>query len=145
MSDLLKRAKAIILSSDVKWQVRDFDDDHLMLIYVEEAKKADCWTSCCLWCLFFPVWIIYAILWWSNGSKKQLSIRLIDNELALDWDINSTLKAYKILKNSEIWDKIKETENIVKMEKTKNITTIVWVVLIVIIILIIASSWNSGR
>ncbi|MDD5198155.1 MAG: hypothetical protein PHN60_04845 [Candidatus Gracilibacteria bacterium] len=145
MSDLLKRAKAIILSSDVKWQVRDFDDDHLMLIYVEEAKKADCGTSCCLGCLFFPVGIIYAILGGSNGSKKQLSIRLIDNELALDGDINSTLKAYKILKNSEIGDKIKETENIVKMEKTKNITTIVWVVLIVIIILIIASSGNSGR
>jgi hypothetical protein len=141
-SNLIKRAKNIIISSDHKWQVRDMDDDFLNLIYVEESEKASCGTTCCLFFIFFPVALLYAIMGWKNGSKQQVTIREIDGMLEVDGDIKVAIWVYDMLCDSEIGEEVRETETMLEMKKTRLYWYIAIAVLIFLVIIIISAQWK---
>ncbi len=112
---ILNNAKNIILESSSKWNIRNEDKNTLHIMYVEKAEKASCWTSCCLTCLTWPFWILYAILWWKRGKEKQVSIKVIDNKVIINWDPYYMLKIYKLLKKS--WIEINYTDELKRAKK----------------------------
>lgn len=134
----LKNAKSIILSSNVNWIVRNEESDIINLVYNENWEKASCCTSCCLGVFFMPIWIIYAILWWKKGIKKQINIHYINGEITLSWDPQFLIKIFNLLKKSEIWINLKENENLIKAKKSeiiKNIIIVIWIILLFLILL----------
>jgi len=112
---ILNDVKNIILESDTKWQLRNESNNTIIFLYVIKEEKASCWTACCLWCLFLPIGIIYALLWWKKWTEKQVSITIENNNIKLNWDPYYMVKAYDILVKK--WYKIEKTENLTKALK----------------------------
>ena len=137
--DKLKKAKNIIISSDANWLLKNEDVDIITIMYHKEWEKASCWTACCLWCLFLPAWLIYAIIWWNSAVKKQVNLHLTEWNITLSWDSNFIIKVYNLLKKSEIWNYVKENENLIKARKSKLISNILIAVLIIFVLIILVN------
>lgn len=136
---ILKKAKNIVLSSNENWLLKNEDDDIVNLIYKKDWEKAWCWTSCCLWCIFLPMWIIYAILWGTNAIKKQVNIHIFNWELTISWDSSLIINVYNLLKNSEVWFYLKENDEIIKAKKSKYISYVILFILIILLLIIISN------
>ncbi|MFK7780580.1 MAG: hypothetical protein QM490_05610 [Candidatus Gracilibacteria bacterium] len=139
-SNILKKAKNIVLLSNENWIVRNEESDIVNLLYKKEGEKASCGTSCCLGCFFLPVGIIYAILGGKNAVKKQVNVHEMNGEITITGDSTFLIKIYELLKKSEIGYNVKENDALIKARKSKMISNILIVILIITIILIIVNS-----
>lgn len=139
-NDILKKAKNIIISSNENWILKNEDNDIVSILYKKEWEKASCWTTCCLWCLFWPAWLIYAILWWSNAIKKQINLHLYEWFITISWDSKFIIDVFNLLKKSEIRDYIKENDDLEKAKKSKLIWNFLILIVIILIIIIIVTN-----
>jgi len=139
-NDILKKAKNIIISSNENWILKNEDNDIVSILYKKDWEKASCSTSCCLWCLFWPAWIMYAILWWNNAIKKQINLHLSEWYITITWDSEYIINVFNLLKNSEISDYVKENNDLEKARKSKLMWYIFISILIILIIIIIVSN-----
>lgn len=136
---ILKQAKNIVLLSNENWVVRNEDENMINLLYKKDWEKASCWVSCCLWCIFLPVWIIYALLWWKNAEKKQVNIHESNWQITVTWDSIFLVKVYELLKKSEIWFNVKENEALINARKSKMISNVLILIFIIALIFIIVN------
>lgn len=116
---VLSDIKNEILKSDTKWQVRDNSDNIIHFLYVKKDEKASCVDSCCLGCIFLPLWIIYALLWWSRGYERQITVTEKDWKIELNWDAYYILMVYNKLLKTPYKDSLVENEEIIKAKKWK--------------------------
>lgn len=139
-SEVLRKAKNIIISSNANWILKNEDDDIITILYQKDWEKASCWTTCCLWCLFWPAWIMYAIMWGSNGVKKQINLHLNNWDITITWDSKFIIDIFELLKRSEVENYVKENEELKKARKSKLIWNIlIWLIILFILIIIISN------
>lgn len=115
----IEKIKNYILSLDTKFQLRSESQQSVNFLYVKKDEKADCGSACCLWCLFLPFWIIYALLWWKKWHERQVNISINEWKILITWDMYYVLRIYDKLKKTEYWDDLLDTQEILKWKKMR--------------------------
>lgn len=113
----LQDIKDEILQSDTKWSVRSENENTIHFLYTVKDKNADCCSTCCLTCIFFPLAIIYALLGGKRGYERQIRVSQKEGMIDITGHPYYILKVFKRLSKKGYKEVLNENEEILRARK----------------------------
>ncbi len=133
-SEMFKIIQSEVLSLGADWSIRHSDDDTLYFAYAGKSGLA----TCCLFFIFWPIALIYALMGISGG-KAMVNGKLVGDKIHVSGNPTYTITVYnKLRSNPQIGKHVEQTKFIIQILQGRRIAHVVTVLVILMIIVTIA-------